>query len=107
VSLCLLYLVFLRLLNLLLLVGRSSAFKDVELLVLRHEVAVLRRATSRPRLDWVDRAILAALVSRFLQMLPGASLGHTGHHPALAFLAWSPGMGLSTSHRTPTRLLTS
>jgi hypothetical protein len=37
----LLYLVFLRLLNLLLLLGRSSASKDVELLVLRHEVAML------------------------------------------------------------------
>jgi hypothetical protein len=66
VWLCLLCLVFLWLLNLLLLVGRSSAFKDVELLVLRREVAVLWRVTSRPCLDWVDRAILAALVSRFL-----------------------------------------
>ena len=40
----LLYLVFLRLLNLLVLLGRSSVSKDIELLVLRHEVAVLRRA---------------------------------------------------------------
>ena len=38
-----LYWIFLRVLNLLLLLGRSSASKDVELLVLRHEVAVLRR----------------------------------------------------------------
>jgi putative transposase len=62
VSLRLLYLIFLRLLNLLLLLGRSSASKDVELLVLRHEVTVLRRAHPKPRLDWADRAVFAALV---------------------------------------------
>jgi putative transposase len=56
VLLRLLYLVFLQLLNLLLLLGRSSASKDIELLVLRHEVAVLRRATPKPRMDWADRA---------------------------------------------------
>ena len=50
VLLRLLYLIFLRLLNLLLLLGRSSASKDVELLVLRHEVAVLRRTNPKPRL---------------------------------------------------------
>jgi len=44
VSLRLLYLIFFQLVTLLLLRGRSSASKDVELLVLRHEVAVLRRA---------------------------------------------------------------
>jgi transposase InsO family protein len=62
VSLRLLYLVFLQLLSLLLLLGRSSASKDVELLVLRHEVAVLRRANPKPRMDWADRAVFAALV---------------------------------------------
>jgi putative transposase len=74
VSLRLLYLVFLRLLNLLLLFGRSAASKDVELLVLCHEVAVLRRANPRPRLGWADRAILAALVPRLPQMLRGHRL---------------------------------
>src|ERR687893_528798 len=69
VSLRLLYLIFLRVLNLLLLLGRSSASKDVELLVLRHEVAVLRRVNPKPRLDWADRAVFAALVRRLPHML--------------------------------------
>jgi putative transposase len=75
-ALRLLYLIFLRLVGLLVLLDRSSESKDVELLVLRHEVAVLRRSNPKPRLDWADRAVFAALVR-----LPPRGCGYTGWSP--------------------------
>src|SRR5689334_13787911 len=50
-----------RVLSWLALLARSDAAKDVEILVLRHEVAVLRRTNARPALTWLDRAMLSAL----------------------------------------------
>jgi putative transposase len=72
VSLRLLYLIFSWLLDMLTLLGRASASKDIELLVLRHEVAALRRTSPKPRLDWADRALFAALIRR----LPAPLRGH-------------------------------
>ena len=72
VSLRLLYLIFQQVLRLVLLMGRTASTKDVELLVPRHEVAVLRRTNSRPRMDWADRAVFAALI----RQLPRAPRGH-------------------------------
>ena len=56
-----LYLIFVRLAGWMALLARSPALKDAELLVLRQEVAVLRRQNPRPKLDWAGRAMLAAL----------------------------------------------
>jgi putative transposase len=55
------YLVFRNLFALVWLLGRSRRSKELEILVLRHELAVLRRQTSRPRLTRADRTLLAVL----------------------------------------------
>ena len=52
---------FVRLAGWMVLLARSAASKDAELLVLRQEVAILRRQNPKPKLSWADRAVLAAL----------------------------------------------
>jgi putative transposase len=64
----LLYLIMIRVFSWLILLGRTEASKDAEIIVLRHEVMVLRRQVARPAPDWADRAVLAALA----RLLPAA-----------------------------------
>jgi putative transposase len=60
-ALRLLCLIVIQVFGWLTLLGRGQACKDTEIMVLRHEVAVLRRQVNRPNPDWADRAVLAAL----------------------------------------------
>ena len=71
-SLRLLYLIMTRVFGWLLLLGRGQASKDAEIMMLRHEVTVLRRQVARPKPDWADRAVLAALA----RLLPAVLRAH-------------------------------
>jgi putative transposase len=82
-ALRLLYLLFCQVVSWLALLARRSAAKDAELLVLRHEVGVLRRQVSRPKVNWADRAVLAGLA----RLLPRPAWRGLFIHPATV-LRW-------------------
>ncbi len=82
-SLRLLYLITVRVFGWLVLMGRSQASTDAEIMILRHEIAVLRRQVARPAPDWADRAILAALARHLPAVLRARRLVTPG-----TVLAW-------------------
>ena len=79
----LLYLIMFRVFGWPALLGRSEASKDAEIMMLRHEVAVLRRQVARPKPDWADRTILAALARLLPAVLRASRLVSPG-----TLLAW-------------------
>jgi putative transposase len=97
------YLAVLRVFGWLALLARSDRAKDAEILILRHQVAVLQRQVKAPRLSWADRVVLAALA----RLLPCSQLGR----PRLivsprTVLRWHAGLirrHWSYPHRTPGR----
>jgi hypothetical protein len=100
-TLRMIYLAFVRLLGLLVLLSRSQRAKDVELLALRHEVAVLRRQLGiRPRLSWPDRAVLAALARHLPTAVRRTRIVTVRAENSSTLVAWAFSRSLGGAMRT-------
>jgi hypothetical protein len=98
------YLAVRKVLALIMLVGRSDRSKELEILVLRHELAVLRRRSGRPGFEPADRALLAAL-SQALPRRVGSVLGQARDIAALAPSTWRGAERIRTASRDGRRSL--
>ena len=118
-ALRLLHLLFCQLLRWLALLARRSAAEDAELLVLRHEVAVLQHQVTRPQVNWADRAVLAGLARllprpawRGLFIQPATVLGwhrdlvrrrwSSPHRRGRPSVGWRPLIAITRAMDTPT-----
>jgi hypothetical protein len=81
------------------LLARSSKSKNVEILVLRHQVSVLRRQVPRPQLIWADRPCSA----RWPDYFPGLVADICSSHRSLAQAA--PLRALSQPDTTNTKIV--
>src|SRR6185312_692673 len=86
VALKLIYQMFAKVLSWMVLRTRSDAAKEIEILLLRHQLAVLQRRRPRPRINWTHRAVIASLARllpaprrRGLLVTPATILRRVGH----------------------------
>ena len=99
-----LYLAFRALLGALVRCRRGLDVKDVELLVLRHELEVLRRQVARPKLRAADRALLAAAACHLPRSVARRASGHPADAVAVASRARAPKVATAARPaRTPAR----
>jgi hypothetical protein len=94
VALQLVYLIFTRLLSALGLFLRSDVSKEVEILLLRHQLAVLHRQVAGPKPSWADRALDLGAGPAAPESTPGGAAGHAWHPAALACRSGQAAMDL-------------